>query len=236
MKNILKSCLLLCAAALAGACSNVKTTSSDEVEQRIIFPQYFVHYDEETEALVASAKFNVNNAAGEVLKLVGHSEVKFNGKELSGEADAENNSYHYVLRLNGALPDTMTFSYENNDGELFVNAIHMTGLDLKEPAVELSKTSNTRYMLGRALGDNETMACVFISEDDNEELLEVNCYTDSSNVRQVIVFAEDLSLCAGKYRMRFVKRGSSTNVNAMDRGGSWETEFFSKKMNVEIRE
>ena len=65
---------------IISSCQSVEREKSNQVEQRLIFPQYTVSYDAESGNLTATAQFNLNNSAGSLIQLSSKSEVLFNQK------------------------------------------------------------------------------------------------------------------------------------------------------------
>ena len=216
-------------------CSSVETVKSDDVEQRIIFPQYFIHYNADDSTTVATAKFNVNNGAGAALKLAGGSNVKYDGEKLSGAANKSDNSYQYTLRRHGALNPKSAFLYTNNDGQEFTNQLNINSFEVNTAKVELSKSvTNTVKFSGKTLDENETLECVMTQCGNEENSFSVSCYQDNDNSHMIIIFGEDIEAPAGEYEIQFVRRNSSSEISAMERGGLWETEYLSKKVKALI--
>ena len=236
MKNIICNLILTTIfITLFQGCTSVETVKSDDVEQRIIFQQYFIHYDAADSTTIAIAKFNVNNGAGTALKLVSGSYVKYNGEKLSGEADKNDNTYQYTLRRHEALESVNTFTYLNNDKQEFSNNVEINPFELQASQAELSKSDkNTLQFKGKPISENETIECVLTQQDNAENSYPLPCYQDNNNPQMIVIFGEDIDAPAGKYSMQFVRRNSSSEISAMDRGGLWETEYLSKTVNVTI--
>ena len=235
MKKIIKGlCVIYSMLFVMTACHSVKTTSSDDVEQRLIFQQYFVKYDANEELLTATAKFALNNNSGEQLRLSRKSSVDFNGEDL--EAMEAGDAFFYQWEDNVDFPKEFVFTYQNDDKRNFTNAVVLSKFELKDKKCQLSKAGlNELAFSGKAFTDSETLECVILQEgafDDKSACSIFPVILDASTIR---INGEDLTLAAGEYEMYFIRRNSSTDIKAMDRGGLWESEYDSKKISVEIR-
>ncbi|MCQ2285596.1 MAG: hypothetical protein MJZ76_01825 [Bacteroidales bacterium] len=234
--NIIRGIASAILVLVLASCGSVKTTSSADIEQRIIFPQYFVHYDAADGALIATAKFNENNSVGSAIKLSGSSRVSFNEEELKSETNKKEKSYAYVLRKETDFPKDFIFTYVNNDEQTFSNVIHIMKFEPQKSDLTMSKTGSCRILYnGPECTENETIECVIYHADAEDGQTEIPCYQDTENAHAIVILGEDLDLAEGKYEMQFIRRNSSSEVAAMDRGGIWESEYFSKKIAVDIR-
>lgn len=228
--------LMICV-AIFSSCSSVETIKSDTIEQRLIFQQYFIQYNANDSTIEATAQFNVNNGAGASLKLTGKSCVTYNDEELKGTSNKSENTFQYTLHSDGALPQHSSFTYMNNDNQKFVNNIPVNRIELKAAKSVLSKTAkNTLAFNGQPLGDNETLECVITLRSNDENKYNFQCYQDTENPHMIVIFGEDIDAPTGEYEMQFIRRNSSSEINAMERGGLWETEYLTKKTLVDIIE
>ena len=233
-KNILKIFVVLLGVLLFCRCSSVETLKSGDVEQRLIFPQYFIKYNSLDSSFEASARFNLNNAVGTAVRLSGASNVSFNGTPLKGEVDKSEQTYQYVFRSGGAMPKSFSFVYLNNDNQEFLNDITMNPFEVKVKSLSISKTSDTQIeYIGKPLADNETLEIV-LTQDGTDVNYGFPCYQSSESVHKILVLSEDIDAPAGEYVLQFVRRSSSSEIRAAERGGIWETEYLSKTMKVTL--
>lgn len=234
MKKNIELSIVFSMVLLMTACHSVKTTSTDDVEQRLIYQQYFVKYDAEEEMLTATAKFNLNNNSGEQLKLSRKSAVAFNGHGM--EATENNGAFFYQWEDELEMPKQFVFTYRNDEKQEFANNIILSQFELKDKKCHLSKAgSNELSFVGKAFTDSETLECIILQEgafDDKSACSIFPFILDASTIR---INGEDLALAEGEYEIYFIRRNSSTDLKAMDRGGIWESEYDSKKISVEIR-
>jgi len=216
-------------------CSSVKTEKSDKVEQRIIFPQYTISYDAENEIFSASAQFNLNNPAGTFIKLSSRSKVTFNGETLKSKEDKEGGKFYYTATWNQPLPKECLFEYVNNEQEVFLNKIDLNSFELEGNTFSISKESGATFSFkGKKLNEDETLECFIATDKENEESVLCSFFPEISG-HSVQFFPRMLSVSPGNYYLFFIRRKSSTEVKALDRGGLWETEYCSKKVKVQIK-
>jgi len=212
-------------------CSSIQTEKSNRVEQRIIFPQYSLTYDADSETLIASAQFNTNNPAGTFIKLSSNSSITFNENRLKATENRENFRFYYTYKSTETLPQKAVFEYVNDDKKQFTNAIHIHSFELKERTY-FFKTKEEKVIpfIGKALNENETLEGVVTN--NNHEI--INTFFPILRERSILISADMISLNSGRYFLHFIRRESSSKVNALDRGGLIEVEYHSKKIEVEI--
>lgn len=236
MRNLfLKNCFFTIIGILVMGCSSIKTERSDKVEQRIIFPQYMVSYDAENETLSASAQFNLNNPAGMLIKLSSRSKVTFNREKLKPLEDKDEGYFYYVGTWNQPLPKECLFEYINDDQEIFLNKIEMNAFELEGNISSINKESGaTLSFEGKVLNEDETLECFIATDKENEESVLCSFFPEIAG-HSIQIFPEMLPMSQGNYYLFFIRRKSSTEVNALDRGGLWETEYCSRKVKVQIK-
>lgn len=212
------------------ACSG-SVVRSDKVEQALIFQQYNVTYDAESGELVATAKFNENNAAGASIRLSDNAQVTFNSAEMRREKEASSVIYR-VKQSAEALPDALAFQYQNDDGQIFDNALQLKTFALKTDRLRLHRaTENVFTFSGSVFLENEILEAVLVKEDEIVGTL----YPEIIDSHKINIDFGDLpNFQAGEYALYFVRIVSSIEVNALDRGGLWETEYQTKRYEVVV--
>lgn len=216
-------------------CSSVPTERSDKVEQRIIFPQYTISYNAENETFSASAQFNLNNPVGTLIKLSSRAKVTFNGEKLKAEVDKDQGRFYYSGTWNQPLPKECLFEYINDDKEIFLNKIELNAFELRGNTFSISKETGATFSFeGKFLNEDETLECFIVTDKENEESVLCSFFPEI-NGHFVQIVPEMLSVSLGNYYLFFIRRKSSTEVKALDRGGLWETEYCSKKVKVQVK-
>jgi hypothetical protein len=113
--NLLKFLLLSGIALLFVAC---EAEDSVDVNQNKIYTDYEVFYDSNSDKTWVVARFKFGNATGTVLELKDVAFVTFNGDTLPYNGWYAGHFKEYAGRIS-----TGSFSYTNNDGDIFVNSI-----------------------------------------------------------------------------------------------------------------
>lgn len=234
-KILFKIFILIVVGFFLTCCSSVTTERSDKVEQRIIFPQYTISYNAENETFSASAQFNLNNPAGTLIKLSSRAKVTFNGEKLKAEEDKNEGKFYYAGTWNQPIPKECLFEYVNDDQEIFLNKIELNSFELEGNAFSISKETGTTFSFkGKILNEDETLECFIATDKEIEESVLCSFFPEIIG-HSIQLFPEMLSVSPGNYYLFFIRRKSSTEVKALDRGGLWETEYCSKKVKVQIK-
>lgn len=234
-KILFKIFILIVVGLFLTCCSSVTTERSDKVEQRIIFPQYTISYNAENETFSASAQFNLNNPAGTLIKLSSRAKVTFNGEKLKAEEDKNEGRFYYAGTWNQPIPKECLFEYVNDDQEIFLNKIELNSFELEGNAFSISKETGTTFSFkGKILNEDETLECFIATDKEIEESVLCSFFPEIIG-HSIQLFPEMLSVSPGNYYLFFIRRKSSTEVKALDRGGLWETEYCSKKVKVQIK-
>ena len=221
--SIISIVLTLCLAA----CRSGKYEKSDTVEQRIIFPQYAVTYDDEAHSMNVSAVFSVNNAAGPSLCLSRPSNITCNGEKLNGKFDSESKQYTYSLQFDGQLIENILFEYTNNDGEVFRNDVAIRKFDLGVDHLNISKSADIAQINfnGKPLTDDETID-LYLGDEMISLVTQGN---------RLVISGEQFSEIAnGVYDGIFVRTLLSSDIFSMDRGGSISAQYKTKKIKISI--
>ena len=209
------------------ACHSGKYEKSDTVEQRIIFPQYSVIYDDATQSTTVSAVFSVNNPAGRSLCLSKPSSITCNGEKLNGKFDSESKQYTYSLPFNGQFIENIMFEYTNNNERVFRNDVALHKLDLGVDHLNISKSSDITHITftGKHLSDEETVE-LYLGDDMISLMTQGN---------RIMLSGEQFQEIAdGVYDGVFVRTLLSSDIQSLDRGGSISAQYKTKKIKISI--
>lgn len=218
---------------IISSCQSVEREKSNQVEQRLIFPQYTVSYDAESGNLTATAQFNLNNSAGTLIQLSSKSEVLFNQKKLKLIEDKENQKIFYSIKSDEILPKKLIFEYTNDIKNTFINKVYINPIVIRGKDIKINKQEGVVIpFIGETFSLDETLDCIITVNNTI-----ISNFSPDINSERKIIFLSPSNLANinnGEYTLHFVRRQSSTQVFAMDRGGYWETEYFSKKISISI--
>jgi hypothetical protein len=218
---------------IISSCQSVEREKSNQVEQRLIFPQYTVSYDAESGNLTATAQFNLNNSAGSLIQLSSKSEVLFNQKKLKLIEDKENQKIFYSIKSDEILPKKLIFEYTNDIKNTFINKVYINPIVIRGKDIKINKQEGVVIpFIGETFSLDETLDCIITANNTI-----ISNFSPDINSERKIIFLSPSNLANinnGEYTLHFVRRQSSTQVFAMDRGGYWETEYFSKKISISI--
>jgi hypothetical protein len=111
----------------------------------------------------------------------------------------------------------------------------MNSFELEGNTFSFSKESGATFSFkGKILNEDETLECFIATEKENKESVLCSFFPEISG-HSVQISPQMLSVSPGNYYLFFIRRKSSTEVKALDRGGLWETEYCSKKLKVQIK-
>lgn len=113
--------LALTALLLLSAC-DPDAQPSDSVEQDRIFVLYELEQEADKQETKAKATFRFGGDGGTPLFLNKKSEVTADGGKMKKETMALVNTTYYLSEIDG-LPESVPFSYTNNDGKTFENTV-----------------------------------------------------------------------------------------------------------------
>lgn len=216
---------LLCCALLGGCGSKVHYEMSKDVQQGRIFQLYKAEYHADDDQLVATAAFHIDNASGTLVKLSDKSSIDCNGNEMKW---SRNGNYTFTAK---GLADTIPFAYQNNDKESFNNKLIVNSIKINQENITLLKNSeNLLVFEGKDFEEHESVLLVLLNNGDDIEV-----ETDVER-RNIIISEEYLSSVAkGTYQGYFIRKNYSSDVNASDRGGVWESSYFSNEKTITIQ-
>lgn len=219
-----KIIILLILALLLASCDS--ELRSDKVEQRIIFPSYVIDYNAAQTILEAKVCFQSDNESGEIIKLSKNSSIHFNNENLKW------NSGVYSLKKNDEknLPDTLVFQYQNDDENIFINRLHLKSIEFSDCTLN-KNASNQLNFKGKKIEDDESVTLILTSGDLHYEIL----LTETENNTLLIEAANLGEVTRGTYAGQLLRTTYSTDVNAMDRGGSIEINYLSEIHKVIIQ-
>ncbi len=219
-------------AILFVSCQSDNYTLSDQVEQRLVFQQYHISYDANTELLHATARFSLNNPTGITLKLAKKSRINWNNEELSGKSTTDD-GYIYTLNKKIPYPEKSTFEYINNDGKIFSNEPYIPFFEINESgtiSIDREKGAVLSYT-GKKFREEELLFCSLFQNNElvstfEPDIPEGKTITISTNVLY--------NLKPGNYTCRFTRSYSSSDIRALDRGGWYDSEYLSKTTDLKI--
>lgn len=225
MKKKLFVISLVAASVLAGCHKGPKLTDSDKVDQNNILQLYSAAYDADKDAMTATATFRIDHRSGDLLRLTDDSKVTVNGDEMEmGDEGA------YTRNLNKFGKKTK-FNYTNNKGESFANELITNTIEFNQENITLSKTTRSAIVIkAEPFTDFESVSCMLTKGDENVEI-------DLGFEDGRLIVEPDMlaSVQAGTYDARLVRKNYSDKVNALDRGGLWESKYISKSKKITIK-
>ena len=226
MRKAIQLISLLLISYIFVACSeSVPTINSDQADQTRIFQAYKVSYREYSKEMTATAAFHLNNTSGEIVKLTGKSEVLF------GKEDMEWQEQGYYQETGNKFVEKPSFKYINNDGQIFQNKFTVKKIEFKQDDIALQKGAENSFKCkGPDMDFNESVYLTILLNND-----EVEIQADMS--QNNIVLAEHAldEIPAGTYTACLVRRNFDTNVHSLDRGGVWESEYYSNQQQITIK-
>ena len=218
---------------LITSCDKSDSKASHQVEQRLVFQQYYASYNANEQLFKAQSSFKLNNPSGTSLHLTKNSKVEINGNLM--EEDYAENSYVYLYQNSEEKPKKIAFSYLNNDEQLLTNEVAMPMFELKNKSgLTLAKSKGGQLAFeGAGFGDDEML--YFSVYRGNDRLYQLESNILSKNI--VTIEPETLTeIAAGNYEIQFQRVYSSSMVNSLDRGGWIDVEYLSKKYKFTITE
>ena len=227
----IKYFLVLVMIILFASCYSKKYKSSDSVEQRLIFQQYRIRFDNEKSVFSANARFTLNNPAGISIKLAKESKVFFNQNPLEDSYRSE--GYEYSFQSDSELPEHFKFQYINNNNDTLTNKFLMKTFEIENPN-HSSWSKNSGVFLtytGQRFDDSEVLSCILFQDQETVTTIELAL----PNKKTFFISANYLSdIPNGKYNCQFVRSSLSSKVNGMERGGNFECEYYSKMILINL--
>lgn len=224
-----KILIIIVLAIIVGACHPVIT--SNKVEQRIIFPSYFVHYDASTQILTATVTFQKDNESGEYIKLSDDSYIFLNEDALKQMSDKERTCFYFLEKKEMEnCPENLQFNYANDEGKIFSNQLTIRTIQISDTNLNKNQDNSLRYK-GTAIDEDETITMVLKNDKHQYEL-----QPEVADNNLLFVPASLLQeVKNGTYEAYLLRTTYSTSVKAMDRGGSAETSYHSKSYKITIQ-
>lgn len=224
-----KILIIIVLAIIVGACHPVIT--SNKVEQRIIFPSYFVHYDASTQILTATVTFQKDNESGEYIKLSDDSYIFLNEDALKQMSDKERTCFYFLEKKEMEnCPENLQFNYANDEGKIFSNQLTIRTIQISDANLNKNQDNSLRYK-GTAIDEDETITMVLKNDKHQYEL-----QPEVADNNLLFVPASLLQeVKNGTYEAYLLRTTYSTSVKAMDRGGSAETSYHSKSYKITIQ-
>ncbi|MCR5114551.1 MAG: hypothetical protein K6A95_02590 [Bacteroidales bacterium] len=216
---------LLAALLLAGCHKGPKLIDSDMVPQENIFQLYTVTYDAQKQEMSATATFRIDHRSGQLLKLTADADVT-----ADGHAMKLNKEGAYTCELD-QYKQKIPFIYTNNSQAKFKNVVITNSIEFSSEAVTLSKEKGgTISVKAEPFEEGESVSCILSRGDD---VVEFDLEQGNGSVAASPESLE--SVAAGTYDAQLVRKGYSDKVNALDRGGLWETKYISKTKKITIQ-
>ncbi|MBP5649904.1 MAG: hypothetical protein J6X01_02360 [Bacteroidales bacterium] len=224
-----KILIIIVLTIIVGACHPVIT--SNKVEQRIIFPSYFVLYDASTQILTATVTFQKDNESGEYIKLSDDSYIFLNEDALKPMSDKERPCFYFLEKKEmGNCPEKLQFNYANDEGKIFSNQLTIRTIQISDVNLNKNQDNPLRYK-GTAIDEDETITIV-LKNDKQQYELQPEIADDNMLVVPASLLQE---IKNGTYEAYLLRTTYSTSVKAMDRGGSAETGYHSKSYKITIQ-
>ena len=210
---------------LTGCHKKPSFTDSDKVNQNKIFQFYKASYDAESGKMNVTVMFRVDHRSGEKLHLSDPSKVTVNGQvmEINEQGD-------YTCSI-GKYLKVLPFEYTNNDNQQFKNSITTNTIAFNQENITLSKTNTTRVKIkADPFEDSESVSCTFTKDNETVEI-DLNFANG-----WITVTPDELEpLQTGEYTARLVRKNYSSQLQALDRGGEWESQYVSPSKKITIQ-
>lgn len=133
----------------------------DEMDQNLIYTNYEMTYDSESDLTVVKANFRHLNAVGRQLKLTGGSNVRFNNELLPEVNELLTNATYYEKEYAGLVLQG-TFTWTDADGKVYNNTIEMQTAEVPTDLNEISVTTDYEFFwTGDHLNHDERMQLRF---------------------------------------------------------------------------
>lgn len=211
---------------LMGCGHKAEVVDSENTDQNHIFQSYIASYDANKDQLQIKAAFFVDNASGPVLKLTKKASVAFNSKKMKWNREG-----YYTLSMTG-LPDTFTFVYWNNHKEKFTNKLTLNKLIIEQEFITLHKDSTTNLSCsGLPFDANESVMLVVHTEGKEPIEIETDTHDNTITIQPEYL----IPLNKGKYTGQFVRKNYGSELMSTDRGGGWESEYFTTDKQIIIK-
>lgn len=218
---------------LLAGCQSDNFTTSDKIEQRLIFQQYHIQYDSEKETLSAKVIFTENNPTGITVKLAKPSSISLNGIALEGDK-TEDKSYFYSYSSEGESPISLHFNYVNNTGISFANDLTLSFIEPEISKLKVSKQNGATIPFnGNCFLENELLYCSLSKGTEIAESISL----ESPENQTIHIYPEDIiDFEEGDYELRFHRFFHTMEIEGSERGGLIESEYISKIIKVTIVE
>ena len=216
---------LLSVLLFAGCHKGVNLTDSDKVEQGRIFQFYKAKCDAENGKMEVTAVFRLDHRSGEQLRLTDPSKVTVNGQEME-----MNDKGEYTFSI-GKYQQVIPFEYTNNNRQQFKNSIITNTIAFNQENITLSK-SKTNHVAIKAepFEDSESVSCMLTKDNETVEI-----DFDFENGRLTIMPEILEPMQAGEYTARLVRKNYGYQLNALERGGEWESQYVSPSKKITIQ-
>ncbi len=212
------------------SCASSEIADSKDVNQAKIYYSYSVVYDASTGGdYTVTTQFRFGGSKGTTLRLSEPSKVFVNDIQMNQNSDSFSGCY-YQSSVSGT--DEFTIKFIDTESKEYINTAKITPIEAKPVEIIIADSKTTIYIIGLPLAENETATLVI---EDNEG----NRAEASSNIvgsDNVVITAEDMqNIVAGKAEL-YISRTKSVDLSQKaDEGGSFYTEYKSKKIAIEIK-
>jgi len=206
-----------------------KTIPSDQ----FISSSYYLRYLEEEQTLKAEATFRQGDSLANA-KAKTYAGVFFNNQEMTFKKLSDANQ-RYVLNTTGEFPSgDLVFSFINDNGHKEGQPFSFSPMKSLATKGLVSKSKGaTLTWEGKALGDQESVICLFSDENNRTTNTIVRGPTDGP---QISIPPEKLSaLTTGKGNLYLVRKNRSRKDEA-NRSSFAVLEYYTTTIDVEVGE
>jgi hypothetical protein len=181
--------LAFCLVATLAACS-IDTMDCTKVSQSEIYQDYSVSYDADEDETAARATFRAGGATGTTLNLDGSCSIAHNSISIDKDGFTILGT-HYSGEKSG-LVSSSTFTFTNNDGDTFVNAIATpSAVSISSPPATISRSAGVTIAFSPAVAASETVTIYIDYQNGNS----TGFTSDSTST----VGATQVTLAAGRF-------------------------------------
>ena len=160
--------------------------NSDAVDQDRIFTVYKLFYNANEDKTYAQATFRFSNALGTKLELASPSTVRFNGNELTFQPLLAIYQKEYAGYL-----DSGTFEWEDTNGKLFTNSVHIIDIDYPEMLDSIDSANSYELVWqGTPLSQGEKVTVTINGNLEGDAKI---FSTDDLNAKSIILEKDKLS-------------------------------------------
>jgi len=225
---------LVTASSLLVSCFSTDVSDSKDVNQEKVYQKYKVTVREGDNEVNCDATFRFDSQYGNTLHLTEPSKVTANGEEMQGDKKFLV-GYMYETEVEKTEVNTYTFSYINNDGKAFTNAITINPVAFSKNVPQtISKAEKNKINWeGEKLGKHEELKLFITVNDTSHATISV----DRRGNKQFKINPSDFTGFApgpGKMKIeRYIKKDLDEKNSV---GGTMKGEFKTNYVEFELTE